>query len=377
MAQRVKKQKQAPPVVNDGLNGKERRARNLKLKHEAKAKADEAGLLWDDTIPAASFFEDFDAAYEKATARGPKPTAEELEAIAKREDEAAEQKAAETVELTETKKTLAAAKATLLGTSAGPAVVYDSTVDATKSAEESAAVFASANENEEEQHVDEALVEAGSFKELAKREAEEAAKKAAEEAPVQTEEPEAKANKPLSKKEKAELKRLKKAEKKANKIAAELVTKITGDASYAEATVETRNGEPPVEEVAPVQTETTEENTPEPVAEPTQTEPVVEAKPEPVKEAPKPKADLKLVVNNEHTQGAQKLYGTAFTPERAAMLADAYRCLALAIRLEATANALTDPTEKEIKLKLRDTALRNALAKENEAFSVASLKQAA
>ncbi len=353
MAKRVK---QAPPVVNDGLNGKQRRARNLALKHDAKAKADAAGLLWDDTIPAASFFENFDAAYEKATAAGPKPSAEELEAVAKREAEAAEQKVAETVELTEAQKTVAAAKATLLGTSSGPAVVYDSTPGAIKSA----------NENEEEQHVDPALVEAGSFKELAKREAEEAAK----EAPVQTEEPEAKADKPLSKKEKAELKRQKKADKKANKIAAEVVKKVT------ETPVEeTRNGEPPVEEVAPVQTEPTEENTPEPVAEPTQIEPVVEAKPEPVKETPKPK--LSLVVNNEHTQGAKKLYGSSFTAERAAMLADAYRCLALAIRLEAAANELSDPSEKGIKLKLRDTALRNALAKENEAFSVVSLKQAA
>jgi len=362
MAKRVNSSKQSSPnAKNDGLTKAQRRQRNLDLRNKAADQAKADGLHFDDSVPAASFFDDYDKAYAQATAKG-KMTAEEI-AAAEAKAEALNNIKPVTLpglpapandnpaELTSAQQTVVAAKATLLGTSAGPAVVYDSSGE-TKSAEDSAAVFAAAKETGEQ--ISERLnadIPEDEIKVCGDlvRESEEAdAKKRAQQQPADPAEGENQ----------------------------EIVDEETQQTP--EQPVERDNPvEAPVEEAKP-ETAPVEE-TPDQAGEET---PAEEVKPGPVVEQPKPveakKPTLTLVpsnVTNEHIKGAQKLYGDAFTAERKPMLADAFRCLMLASRLEQ--EYLKDPEANAVKKTLSDTALRNALAKEQEAFAVVALAKAA
>lgn len=81
-----KEQKQRNRAERD-----KKRAAAVEAKTKARKEAEEKGLPWNDTIVAARFLEDYDAAFMSAVAGSPKvddepvvsPTREELEAIAK------------------------------------------------------------------------------------------------------------------------------------------------------------------------------------------------------------------------------------------------------------------------------------------------------
>ena len=202
------------------ISKKERRNANLKLKTEAAEKAKAAGLPFDDTIPAKYFAEDFEKAYNDATkskvtvdngpspaeqALGKLPTNDNVPATETRNGEPPTADTSETVVakaddgLPErlpgesnkkyrqrchrlAKEAKAAEAPTEAPTEApkadihpgGPAVEYDSTVDFKKPE-------TTAENTEEEVHVDDDLVKHGSFEALKK--AEEAEEQAT--APIQ------------------------------------------------------------------------------------------------------------------------------------------------------------------------------------------------
>ncbi len=376
---------------------REKRNADVAAKRKAEQEALDAGLKWDDTIVARKFGEDYDAAYKLATAGGPE-TEENLrikrEAQAKfaqdiakirtetatTEEKPVEEKPVEEKpvgdkkarRLSNAELTAAAAKTALLGTSAGEAVQYDSSkAEAT---------------TEEEQHVDQDLVDAGSFKELTKRQAEEAAKSApveeSRDEPVIETKTETKAERKArikAEKQKAAAAAIAEAGAKlaAEQQADELVAQMPGldRASVVEGLLEGRNGN------APVETETKDNNvdtqqTPEqpeehndaveaPVEKAEPEAAPVEAKPDSEQaEGAKPDQEAApvkptLVVNNpvdegnhtdDHRAGAKKFYGKAFTKERAIYLTEAYRLLNMAIKAEA-------------KMKPGSTAIENTFAR--------------
>lgn len=188
-----------------------RREANLALRDKAEAQAKADGMYWDGSIPAARFAEDYDAAYASATAMGKKPP----EVLAREAAEAAKAAANDNKELlpdqaTPPKKGMIAEAVEAAKAEAAAAKLPEPT----KSAEESAAVFAAAEEKPkkgkkhnakavqnvdaikvfaefvaavlaaatkeyqermaadaaEDIHVDDDLVDAGSFEELKRRE---------------------------------------------------------------------------------------------------------------------------------------------------------------------------------------------------------------
>jgi len=375
--------KNPPNKPNDGLDGKQRRARNLKLREDAQAKAKAAGLPWDETIRAAEFFDDFDKAYAAATTSPnakpiedaptvvvtPKTEAQETTAellkkakevllpsdetrngeppteavteeavaeettghkpLSKKERKAlkyaekqakrAEKKPAEATTPTTPTEPVKADNKVVMGTSAGEAVVYDSTND--KPVE-----HALVDEQPEEQHVDESLVEHGSF----------AATDAAEQQEG-TDEP-----------------------------SPEVVTEQPVEAPADEA-------EQPVEQAdAPTEVPAEPEQVVEPVSTPAtetteQSEPKADepAKPEANVAVTAPKADKKPTLtivsdnpNDPKLAAAKEFYGDACTPSRAKLLAEALMWLNKAIVFEKAG----EKTKTEM-------AFKAALKKEAEAFA--------
>lgn len=207
---------------------------------------------------------------------------------------------------------------------------------------------------EGEQHVDEALVEAGSFAETKRREAE--TTQVAEQATdVPVDEPvvEVPADEAVADHEDDKL-----------------LPSDTNDGPVSTESVDAPNAEPVtdepvIEEAVPDEPVVEEPTTTEPVVEETASEepvvnPVANPVNDPVTDVAPVKPTLTLVANNPNdpkAAAARKFYGDAFTPERAELLTKAHFWLERAILAEIEGN------EGKVKL-----AFKAALKNEAEAF---------
>lgn len=371
MAQRVKlSNAQKEEKAKNRAAANKRRADNLALRSKAKEEATAAGLPFNESIPAAQFAKDYAAAYKVATtpavdpndvvagvnqnpeAEPPKKrlSNEEMKAIApvvpKAEVDPTDIDDGKDIPLPKS----------ILGTSAGEAVVYDSTNDQVISpAEASAAVFA-ANENAaaerlekagtDDQKIDDALVEESNAADAAK---------VAD--PMQRQPGES------NRKYKDRMFRLK--QKAAAAATQDAPTEVPLEEPAPTPVVEPEatpaETPAPTETPAPVETPTETPATEMPAQDvPEETKPVEqpvveEAKPTEAKTGPK-LVSFNPNIKAEDIEAARKFYGSAWTDERAPKLADAYRSLTMAIRAEAKNKTLAD------------AALRNALAHEAAAF---------
>lgn len=418
------KQKKAAEKAAIAEAKKVRRQANVAAKGAAELRSLEEGLKWNDTIIARMFTENPEEAYKLATAEGPddeeglaarrkikanvaamttkyiegREAAEEeqtrngnaptSELPTSEMDNLADEKPA--VEKTEAQKTLEAAKAVMLGTSSGPAVVYDSSAGTT-AGETGAEISERLNADipEDQIKVDDDLVRESAEQDAKKAETKserkariKAEKQAAEivaaapdldEASVvegileaTKDEPpvEESRDEPVIEPVKAETKTQRKARIKAEKKAAaaaavvEPVTEVKAEEAQPEPVVEEVPKESPVSdtpaEEAPVETK------PEPVVE-TKPEPVVETKP--VVESQRPT----LVVSNDidttkHTDDykkqAAKFYGNTFTKERAIYLTEAFRLLSMALKA----------SEKHPGSSMAENTFKRAVDMESRAF---------